>query len=93
MLDVIWSVKAETSFKLIIDQIEIAWSFQTASKFIIRTDKLLQTLKQNPLLFAETNIFGVRKAIITKQTSILYKVSKTHIEILFFWDNRQDPVF
>lgn len=93
MLDVIWSVKAETSFKLIIDQIEIAWSFQTASKFIIRTDKLLQTLKQNPLLFAETKIFGVRKAIITKQTSVLYKVSKTHIEILFFWDNRQDPVF
>ena len=93
MLDVIWSVKAETSFKLIIDQIESAWSFQTASKFITRTDKLLQTIKHNPLLFAETNIFGVRKAIITKQTSVLYKVSKTHIEILFFWDNRQDPVF
>ena len=42
---------------------------------------------------AETNIFGVRKATITKQTSVLYQVSKTHIEILFFWDNRQDPVF
>ena len=42
---------------------------------------------------AETNIFGVRKAIITKQTSVLYKVNKTHIEILFFWDNRQEPVF
>ena len=93
MLEIVWSVKAVASFKIVLDQIESKWSFQTASKFTVRTNKLIRTLQQNPFLFTETNIPNVRKAIITKQTSLLYKVNENHLEILFFWNNRQEPIF
>ncbi len=34
----------------------------------------------------------IRKGIISKQKSFFYKVHKDSIEILFFWDNRQEPI-
>jgi hypothetical protein len=35
---------------------------------------------------------NVRQGFITKQTSVIYEVHQTHILILYFWDNRQDPI-
>lgn len=31
------------------------------------------------------------QAVITEQTSLLYRVTPTQIQLLYFWDNRQDP--
>lgn len=36
---------------------------------------------------------NVRIATITKQTSLFYEVKDDHIILLFFYDNRQDPIF
>ncbi|GAB4491915.1 MAG: hypothetical protein OHK0019_12820 [Saprospiraceae bacterium] len=33
----------------------------------------------------------VRKAVVSPQTSILFRTTETQIQLLHFWDNRQDP--
>ena len=33
----------------------------------------------------------VRKAVITKHLSVYYRFNKTAIQLLHFWDNRQNP--
>jgi len=34
---------------------------------------------------------GIRKAVISPQTALLYRILETQIQLLYFWDNRQDP--
>jgi len=36
---------------------------------------------------------SVRKGFISKQTSFFYEIHENEIIILFFWDNRQEPMF
>lgn len=54
---------------------------------------MIDSIALQPYVFQATQIEGVRKAVITKQTSVVYKVNSDFIEILFFWDNRQETVF
>ncbi len=35
----------------------------------------------------------IRIGYISKQTSFFYKIQENEIIILFFWDNRQEPLF
>lgn len=35
----------------------------------------------------------IRKCIIHKDCSMFYRIYDTQIIIIFFWDNRQDPMF
>jgi hypothetical protein len=36
---------------------------------------------------------NVRVGFITKQCSLIYRVTDTEIHLLYFWDNRQEPLF
>ena len=36
---------------------------------------------------------NIRKALIHKNCSMFYEIKGHAIMILFFWDNRQDPIF
>lgn len=35
---------------------------------------------------------NVRFGLITSQVSIVYKIHPNHIYLLYFWDNRQQPI-
>ncbi|WP_285008195.1 type II toxin-antitoxin system RelE/ParE family toxin [Pedobacter faecalis] len=60
-------------------------------KNMIRT---FETLSNSPYMFKETaGDPNIRKGLIKKASSFFYKVTEHQIEILFFWDNRQEPVF
>jgi plasmid stabilization system protein ParE len=92
-LKIIWSDKAKSSFKTTVSQIDNKWSFKIASDFVKKANKIIESVSNQPYLFPVTRLEDVRKAVITKQTSLLYKVHQDHTEILFFWDNRQEPSF
>lgn len=50
-------------------------------------------IAQFPFMFKSTSINDdVRIGFISKQTSLFYKVTDTSIQLLFFWDNRQEPI-
>jgi len=92
-LKIVWSDKAKSSFTTTVSQIENKWSFNIASDFVKKANKIIESISNQPYLFPLTHLENVRKAVITKQTTLLYKVHEHHIEILFFWDNRQEPSF
>jgi plasmid stabilization system protein ParE len=64
----------------------------SAEKFVERTYKVLDTISQQPYIFKAYQEKDVRKGLITKHTSVVYRVVNDRIEVLFFWDNRQEPV-
>ena len=92
-IEIRWTEEAEFTFDHIISFIDDHWGVKSADKFIGKTKKILKSISNYPLLFPESGIENIRKAVITKQTSVFYEVFPDKIVLMFFWDNRQDPLF
>ena len=71
-LGIVWSENAKSSFKTVVDQIENKWSFKEASDFVKKANNLIGNLPDHPYLYQTTNFEDVRKAVITRQTSLIY---------------------
>ncbi len=91
-MEVIWSPKAQKSYIRIADFILENWSKKEVKKFSDITSATILKIANNPQLFiASKRKKNIRKGFITKHTSLLYRIKSDSIELLFFWDNRQDP--
>jgi len=87
-----WSKEAEETFNLTIAHIEEKWGFNSAQKFVKAAFETIDNIAINPFIFAAIEQEGIRKAYISKQTSLFYEVVNNKILLLFFWDNRQLPI-
>jgi plasmid stabilization system protein ParE len=93
LLEIRWTEEAEYTFDTILIFIEERWGKSSVEKFKSTLKTSLLNISHHPLMFPESGIENVRKAVITKQTSVFYEVNPDRIVLLFFWDNRQDPLF
>ena len=88
----IWSGEALNNLKGIIDYLENRWTKKEIEKFAQLLDKQLKLLEENPFLFAESNKSnGLRKSVLSRQTTIYYRIINYEIRIITLFDNRQDP--
>lgn len=90
-LKVKWTKRAQKSFDGIVENIEENWSENSAKKFVQKTNKVLNLMSDNPRMFQKSKKKGIRRGLITKQTSVYYKVFKNVIRLITFWDNRRNP--
>lgn len=91
---VVYTPKAKETLKLVRDFLIENWGEKSATNFLEKCDVLIDLIANQPLMFKATTIdVNVRVATITKQTSLFYEIKDNHIILLFFYDNRQDPIF
>ena len=65
-----------------------------ANRFLLKSKKIIKLIAEHPLMFKASDIDeNVRVALVTKQCSLFYRAIDTAIHLLFFWDNRQEPLF
>lgn len=90
---VIWSKEAEDTFELIIHYLNKNWTAKEIQKIIIETNRVVSILEQNPYLFRCSEKMQIFEVMIGKQNLLLYQVDKKHrrVELLSFWDARQNP--
>lgn len=94
MFELVFSKRANETFDSIQDQILNKWGEHSLKKFDERIYEVLQLLAKSPFIYeAVAEYPTVRKAIVHKNCALYYKVSKERVILLFFWDNRQDPIF
>ncbi len=90
----IWSPKALKSYNAILDYIGEKFSDVEIQKFVRRTLSILEHITQNPSMFRLSEK-GKNKhiVVISKQTTLYYRhrQHKKEVELLLFWDTRQDP--
>jgi plasmid stabilization system protein ParE len=91
-LEIIFTPKAKDSFLSTILLIQSNWGERSAEKFVDKTYKTLNAISKQPYLFKAYQENDVRIGLITRQTSVVYRVLHDRIEVLFFWDNRQEPI-
>ena len=67
------------------------WSIESNLKFLKKLDSKLKTIQSNPESFPESEIeLGLRKCVVTKQTTVLYEIQGDIIYVLTIIDTRQD---
>jgi len=86
-----WSPRAKKRYEEILDYLASYWTEKEIREFMNRTESVLKTVELHPLGFQASARGNARRAVIGKQNSMLYRVTKTHIYLITFWDNRQDP--
>ena len=90
-----WTTTARQSyFFSILDYLEQSWSKREVISFIDEVNILVDQICHHPKMFQESgNKRQIRKGFVTKDVSLYYRYRphKKEIELLTFWDNRQNP--
>jgi len=91
--DVVFTAEADDTFDSIGNQILNRWGERELLDFRKRVYDVVDAISKSPLIFRSVNNSdNIRKAIIHKNCSMFYEIKELRIDILFFWDNRQDPI-
>lgn len=86
-----WTREAEKSFSNIIDYLNENWTDREIENFINATEFILAHISKKPKMFRKGRQAGTHEALVTYHNLLIYKVYTTHIDLLLFWDTRQDP--
>ena len=89
--EVIWSPNARLTYYGILNYLNENWTFKEIDTFIARTEEAINHICQNPMLFPYSHKNNIHKCVVVKQVSLFYEISGNSINLLIFWDNRQDP--
>jgi plasmid stabilization system protein ParE len=91
---IIFSYEAIETFESIKEQIRERWDNKTMVEFEKRTRQVLSIIETLPFIFKSISLNNnIRRGFIHRNCSMFYEVNETQIDVLFFWDNRQDPIF
>lgn len=92
-LPIRFSPESEETFEVVIHQLHERWGEKYVAKFKAKTTKSLNTIANNPYLYAVADpASDVRKCVLHNNCSVFYKIQDQYIMILYFWDNRQAPL-
>ena len=89
-----WIGLADKSFEDEIDFIIRKWNTEQAVAFTSLVEDFLKLLKENPYLGKVSDYKEYRQFVLSTQTKIWYQVNekKKTIFIVFFWNNKRDPI-
>lgn len=93
ILEVVWSPEAERSFYEILLYLTEEWSVASAKKFDAKVEKLIGLLQTQYKLCPASKQKYLRKCLVIKQTSMIYRVMGNRLEIILFIDNRSHHSF
>ena len=83
---------AEKRLEQLFDILVEKWSVKVKNDFIRKLDKCIKVIKVFPYSFPESEKEkGLRKCVITKQTTLYYRFNSTTINVITIFDTRQDP--
>lgn len=89
---VVWSPTARLTYYKALEYLLENWTFRELESFIDRTEEVITHICINPGIYPFSNESNTYKCVVIKQVSLFYRLKLTTIELLVFWDNRQDPV-
>ena len=92
MKEIVFSTRARLKLEHLLDYLETEWSLKVKHSFIAKLDKaLFQIAKMPESCPVSHKKKGVYKCLVSKQTSLYYRVTSKEIEIITLFDNRQKP--
>jgi len=89
---VIISKLAERKLDKLFEYLIMNWSIKVKNEFVKKLDKSISVIKKQPESFPSSeNEKGLRKCVVTKQTTLYYRFDKYKIKVVTIFDTRQNP--
>lgn len=86
------SKTAEKKLDDLFDYLVEKWSERVKKEFITKLDSSIKIIKHQPDIFpVSKKSKGLRKCVITKQTTLYYRYNSKRIDIITLFDTRQNP--
>ncbi|GAB3004078.1 type II toxin-antitoxin system RelE/ParE family toxin [Cyclobacterium sp. 1_MG-2023] len=91
-LKTIWSLEAIYEFEAICEY----WDKRNNSNLYSRklfklTQEVIKIIEKHPKLGVNSNSANIKMRLVENNYYLIYKICDEHIEILKFWDTRQNP--
>lgn len=94
MAEVIWQDRAIEEFEAIQDYLTLSFGESQTRKFTQRVFDFLDLLSKHPSLGPiQIKELDIRGFVLSKQTTILYKLIDNRLYVLSLIDNRMDRIF
>jgi plasmid stabilization system protein ParE len=93
MISIEWTPEANLSFKNINSFLLNSWNITIQRQFIKLVDDAIDRIIENPISFQQLQKNKpIRKVIIHKNITLFYRYNESQklVEILLFFDNRQN---
>ena len=89
---VVISKTAEKKLDKLFDYLIQKWSITVKKEFVKKPDASIEVIKKQPEIFPESKkAKGLRKCVITKQTTLYYRYTSKRIHVVTLFDTRQNP--
>jgi plasmid stabilization system protein ParE len=86
------SALAELKLELLIEYLASEWGKSSKVKFLNKLETTIDRISKFPDSNPKSNeLGGIYKCVVSKQTSLVYRVKNDDVEIITIFDNRQDP--
>ena len=92
MNELIFSERSLKEIKKISEFIKFKWSLKVSNEFMEKLKTNFDLLLVDPEIFPPNNYKQLRKCVVSKQTTIFYKIIKNKIVIVSVFDTRQNPI-
>lgn len=92
MMDIRWTPLAVVSLDKTITYLEKNWTEREVKNFLRRLNSTISRIGKYPETSVPIKGKSFRRAIIDKNNSLVFKVLTDSIEILYVFDNRQNPI-
>ena len=90
--EIIWSPLSEKDLEKNLEYLEENWDQKVILNYINRIDEVLCHISNNPLMYPEIiKRSNIHKCVLNKQTILYYRIKGKIIELITFFNARQDP--
>lgn len=92
MKTVVFSESAKADLESLLSYLEEQWSLRAKYAFVDQLDLALQAIVEFPKSFPSSAVKQVvRKCVVSKHTTLYYRIKKNEIEVIALFDSRRDP--
>ena len=86
-----WSDEAINNLESILDYLKVFWTQREVDRFKKQLRMQLDLITGNPKMFPKSDFNpALRKAVLSKQTTIFYEISGITINLVYIFNNKQD---
>lgn len=92
-IKITWSSEALETYDKIIEYIFSIWGIKPVIQLHHELKLLIKSIETNHKLCPKSKLVGLRKCVLSKQTSLIYSISRTKLVIVTFIDNRSQHTY
>lgn len=86
-----WTNEAVENLEEILDYLHYKWTIKEVNNFKLKLSKFIELIQSNPNLFPSSDkLPHLRKAVMSKQTSLFYQVVDSEIYLISIFINKKD---